>query len=44
MWHAEQGNVLMAQDYLQRVKLICGNDTCEEYVKLKGVIEGTTSY
>jgi tetratricopeptide (TPR) repeat protein len=44
MWHAEQGNVLMAQDYLQKVKLICGNETCEEFVKLKGVIEGTTTY
>jgi tetratricopeptide (TPR) repeat protein len=44
MWHAEQGNALMAQDYLQKVKLICGNDTCEEYVKLRGVIEGTTTY
>jgi tetratricopeptide (TPR) repeat protein len=44
MWHAEQGNVLMAQEYLQKVKLICGNETCEEFVKLKGVIEGTTTY
>jgi tetratricopeptide (TPR) repeat protein len=44
MWHAEQGNILMAQDYLKKVKLICGNETCEEFVKLKGVIEGTTTY
>ena len=44
MWHAEQGNKLMAQDFLQKVRLICGNTTCEEYVKLKGVIEGTMTY
>ena len=44
MWHAEQGNALMAQDTCRRSSLICGNDTCEEYVKLKGVIEGTTTY
>jgi tetratricopeptide (TPR) repeat protein len=44
MWHAEQGNMLMAKDYLEKVRLICGNTTCEEYVKLKGVIEGTMTY
>ena len=44
MWHAEQGNKLMAQEYLEKVRLICGNESCEEYVKLKGVIEGTMTY
>jgi Flp pilus assembly protein TadD len=44
MWHAEQGNKLMAQDYLEKVRLICGTTACEEYVKLKGVIEGTQTY
>jgi len=44
MWHAEQGNLLMAQDYLEKVRLICGNTECEEYTKLKGVIEGTATY
>jgi tetratricopeptide (TPR) repeat protein len=44
MWHAEQGNKLMAEQYLEKVRLICGNDTCEEYVKLKGIIEGTMTY
>jgi tetratricopeptide (TPR) repeat protein len=44
MWHAEQGNKLMAQDFLEKVRLICGNTSCEEYVKLKGVIEGTQMY
>jgi tetratricopeptide (TPR) repeat protein len=44
MWHAEQGNKLMAQDFLEKVRLICGNTDCDEYVKLKGVIEGTVTY
>jgi tetratricopeptide (TPR) repeat protein len=44
MWHAEQGNMLMAQDFLKKVQLICGNTECDEYVKLKGVIEGTHTY
>src|SRR5215831_13568559 len=44
MWHAEQGNKLKAEEYLEKVHLICGNTTCEEYVKLKGVIEGTMTY
>jgi tetratricopeptide (TPR) repeat protein len=43
-WHAEQGNRLMAQDYLEKVRLICGNTECEEYTLLKGVIEGTATY
>jgi len=44
MWHAEQGNKLKAEEYLEKVHLICGNTTCEEYIKLKGVIEGTMTY
>jgi tetratricopeptide (TPR) repeat protein len=44
MWHAEQGNRLKAEDFLEKVRLICGNTTCEEYTKLKGVIEGTHTY
>jgi tetratricopeptide (TPR) repeat protein len=43
MWHAEQGNMLKAQDYLENVRLICGTD-CREYVELKGVMEGTATY
>src|SRR4029079_14690375 len=27
MWQAEQGNRLKAEDFLQKVKLICGNET-----------------
>src|SRR5262245_45520269 len=44
MWHAEQGNLLMAKDYLEKVRLICGNTTCEEYRQLQGVIDGTVTY
>ena len=44
MWHAEQGNRLKAEDYLQKVKLICGTESCQEYLQLKAVIDGTGSY
>src|SRR5262245_41341887 len=44
MWQAEQGNRLKAEDYLQKVKLICGTTDCEEYRQLRAVIDGTASY
>jgi tetratricopeptide (TPR) repeat protein len=44
MWQMEQGNRLKALDDLQKVKLICGNTTCEEYRELKAVIDGKASY
>jgi tetratricopeptide (TPR) repeat protein len=44
MWHAEQGNRLKAEDFLQKVVSICGNTSCREYTELKGVIEGTATY
>jgi len=44
MWQMEQGNRLKALEDLQRVQLICGNTTCEEYRQLKEVIEGKASY
>jgi tetratricopeptide (TPR) repeat protein len=43
MWHAEQGNRLKAEDYLEKVRSICGTE-CREYAELKGVIEGTFTY
>jgi tetratricopeptide (TPR) repeat protein len=43
MWHAEQGNMLKAQDHLEKVRLICGTG-CREYVELKGVMDGTVTY
>ena len=44
MWQAEQGNRLKAEDYLQKVKLICGTTDCEEYRQLRAVIDGTATY
>jgi tetratricopeptide (TPR) repeat protein len=44
MWHMEQGNRLMAQDYLTKVNALCGNTTCKEFIELKAVIAGTASY
>ena len=44
MWHAEQGNRLKALDNLQKVQLICGNTSCEEYRQLKDVIDGKATY
>jgi tetratricopeptide (TPR) repeat protein len=43
MWQAEQGNLLKANDDLQKVALICGTD-CREYTELKAVIDGTKTY
>lgn len=44
MWHVEQGNRLKAEDFLAKVKLICGSASCEEYKQLKAMIDGTASY
>ncbi|MFZ1950347.1 MAG: tetratricopeptide repeat protein [Pseudolabrys sp.] len=44
MWQMEQGNRLKALDDLQKVQLICGNTTCEEYRQLKDVIDGKATY
>jgi hypothetical protein len=43
IWHAEQGNVAKASDYLTRVRTACGNTTCLEYAALKEVIDGASS-
>jgi tetratricopeptide (TPR) repeat protein len=44
MWQMEQGNRLKALEDLQKVQLICGNTTCEEYRQLKDVIDGKATY
>jgi tetratricopeptide (TPR) repeat protein len=44
MWQMEQGNRLKALDDLQKVQMICGNATCEEYRQLKDVIDGKATY
>ncbi len=44
MWQMEQGNRLKAEDFLQKVNVLCDNTSCEEYRQLKAVIDGTGSY
>jgi tetratricopeptide (TPR) repeat protein len=44
MWHAEQGNRLKAQDYLAKVRDICGNTECKAYAALRAAIAGTGTY
>lgn len=44
MWQAEQGNRLKAEDFLAKVKLLCGNATCKEFIELKAVIDARASY
>jgi tetratricopeptide (TPR) repeat protein len=43
MWHAEQGNVLKAEEDLEKVRVICGTD-CEAYRLLRSAIDGTVTY
>ena len=43
MWQVEQGNMLKAADFLEKIKLICGTE-CKEYQDLKGGMEGTVAY
>ena len=44
MWHVEQGNLLKARDFLEKIREICGGTSCQEYVDLKAGIEGKISY
>jgi len=44
MWQVEQGNVLKARDFLDKIEAICGNKSCKEYQDLKGGIEGNVTY
>jgi tetratricopeptide (TPR) repeat protein len=45
LWHLEQGNKLKAQDFLEKIRVLCGNAACQEYVDLKVAIEdGKYSY
>jgi tetratricopeptide (TPR) repeat protein len=44
MWHVEQGNMLKAADFLEKIRQICGGTGCQEYQDLKGAMEGTVSY
>jgi hypothetical protein len=44
MWHVEQGNMLKAKDHLDRIRQLCGGETCKEFADLKGAMEGTVVY
>jgi tetratricopeptide (TPR) repeat protein len=44
MWHVEQGNMLKAADFLEKIRLICGGTGCQEFQDLKGAMEGTFVY
>ena len=44
MWYVEQGNMLKAADFLEKIRLICNGTGCKEYQDLKGAMEGTVSY
>jgi tetratricopeptide (TPR) repeat protein len=44
MWQLEQGNMLKAEDYLEKIRLICGDTTCSDYLKLKDALDGNISY
>jgi tetratricopeptide (TPR) repeat protein len=45
LWHLEQGNKLKARDFLEKIRVLCGNLTCQEYVDLRVAIEdGRYSY
>jgi tetratricopeptide (TPR) repeat protein len=44
MWHAEQGNIGLAEDYLAKVRMICGNEECREFNDLKRSIAGEMTY
>jgi tetratricopeptide (TPR) repeat protein len=44
LWHLAQGNRLKAEDHLEKIHLICGNTTCEDYTSLKAALDGKVSY
>jgi tetratricopeptide (TPR) repeat protein len=44
MWHVEQGNMLKAADFLEKIRLICAGTACQEYQDLKAAMEGKISY
>jgi len=43
MWYAEQGNLLKAKDYLEKVRSACGLE-CSPYKQLSAAINGTVTY
>ena len=43
MWQVEQGHMVKAEEYLEKVRLICGTD-CRAYKVLKDAIDDTVTY
>jgi hypothetical protein len=43
MWQLEQGNRLKAQDFLAKIRDICGT-ACKEYASLKEALNGNIVY
>lgn len=44
MLHAQTGNKLMAEQYLQKVKHLCGTTSCKEFLELRDVIDNNATY
>ena len=44
MWHLEQGNRLKAEDHLEKIQLICGGTSCEDYQSLRKALDGNMTY
>jgi tetratricopeptide (TPR) repeat protein len=43
MWHLERGDRARAEQYLEHIRLICGQG-CEEYTSLRTALNGDASY
>jgi tetratricopeptide (TPR) repeat protein len=43
MWHLEQGDREKAEQYLERIRLICGQG-CEDYASLRDALDGNITY
>ena len=45
LWHLEQGNKLKAEDFLERIRALCGGTSCQEYIDLnEAIAHGLHSY
>jgi tetratricopeptide (TPR) repeat protein len=44
MWHAELGQLAVAEQFLAKVRSICGNEDCKEFRDLKSAMEGELTY
>lgn len=44
MWQLETGNMLKAEDFLEKIRAICGSAECADYVLLKRAIDTNVTY